>query len=256
MRFVRLAVLALFVAFVAHFVIAEVPKPGTFTLPSLPYDYNALEPHFDEETMQIHHTKHHATYVAGLNGAIAGEKGYSGDAADLVAFQESAISKGTPARNHGGGHYNHAFFWVNLAPPGKGGSPSKDLQTAIDNAFGSLDGLQKEFAKVAMGRFGSGWAWLGVSKKSGELVLTSTANQDNPLMNGLEYEVADMIPILGLDVWEHAYYLKYRNKRPDYVTAFWNVVNWNKVSRNYEVYAKAGKPVPPTPTGGGHATEL
>lgn len=229
---------------------------GPFSLPALPYSYNALEPHFDEETMQIHHTKHHATYVAGLNAAVAGTHGVSGDAVGLVDFQAGAVAKGTPARNHGGGHYNHALFWMNLAPPGKTGTPSKDLLAAIDKAFGSLDGLQKEFAKVATGRFGSGWAWLGVSREHGGLVLTSTANQDNPLMEGLGYEYVKMIPILGLDVWEHAYYLKYRNKRPDYVAAFWNVVNWNKVNRNFEVYAKVGKAVPPTPTGGGHATEL
>lgn len=229
---------------------------GPFSLPALPYSYNALEPHFDAETMEIHHSKHHATYVAGLNAAVQGADGVTGDAVGLMNFQAGAPARGTPSRNHGGGHYNHAFFWVNLAPADKAGKPSTELQAKIYDAFGSMEAMKQEFAKVAMGRFGSGWAWLGVDPTDGKLVLTSTANQDNPLMEGLGYEVAKMIPILGLDVWEHAYYLKYRNKRPDYVSAFWNVVNWNKVNRNYEKYAKDGKPVPPTPTGGGHATEL
>jgi Fe-Mn family superoxide dismutase len=226
---------------------------GPFSLPALPYAYNALEPYFDEQTMQIHHSKHHATYVAGLNAAVKGTD-VTGDAVGLTTFQAGALAKGSAGRNHGGGHYNHAFFWVNLAPPSKTGAPSKELEAAIVAAFGSVSGLQGEFAKVAMGRFGSGWAWLGVA--NGKLVVTSTANQDNPLMEGLEYDYVKMIPILGLDVWEHAYYLKYQNKRPDYVEAFWQVVNWNKVNRNYEVYAKVGKPVPPTPTGGGHASDL
>lgn len=226
---------------------------GPFTLPALPYAYDALEPYFDAETMEIHHSRHHATYVAGLNAAVKGQD-VKGDAVGLMEFQVGAPAKGMPARNHGGGHYNHAFFWVNLSPPNMAGQPSKELDAAIVAAFGSLAGLQEEFKKAATGRFGSGWAWLGVA--DGKLVVTSTANQDNPLMGGLGYDCVQMIPILGLDVWEHAYYLKYRNKRPDYIDAFWKVVNWNKVNRNYEVYAKAGKPVPPTPTGGNFANDL
>jgi len=243
--------------FLSLFIVFSAPScssaEGPFSLPALPYAYNALEPYFDEETMTIHHTKHHATYVAGLNAAVK-DTDVVGDAVGLMNFQAGAPAKGTAARNHGGGHYNHAFFWVNLAPPKKTGEPSKELEAAIEAAFGSFSGLKKEFAKAATGRFGSGWAWLGVA--NGKLVVTSTANQDNPLMEGLGYDYVKMIPILGLDVWEHAYYLKYRNKRPDYVEAFWEVVNWNKVNRNYEVYAKEGKPVPPTPTGGGHASDL
>jgi len=222
---------------------------GAFKLPDLPYGYNALEPHFDEQTMRIHHGKHHATYVAGLNAALPN----GGDDKSLAALMKTAV-KG-PVRNHGGGHYNHALFWVNLAAPGKGGSASTELEAAIGKAFGGMDGLKKEFLTAATGRFGSGWAWLGVTA-DGSLAVTSTANQDNPLMEGLEYEFKKMTPILGLDVWEHAYYLKYQNRRPDYVDAFWNVVNWKKVSRSYEVYALKGEPVPPTPTGGDHAVEL
>lgn len=231
--------------------IASSGEAADFQLPPLPYEYNALEPYFDEETMQIHHFKHHQAYVTGLNAAV---KGIDTKAMGLAEFQADAVATGTAARNHGGGHYNHALFWQNLAPASKAGKPSKELQTAIDAAFGSLDGLKEEFAKVAMSRFGSGWAWLGVGKGNG-LVLTSTANQDNPLMGNLGYDYASMIPILGLDVWEHAYYLKYRNKRADFVSAFWSVVNWNKVNRNYETYAKKGKPVPPPFTGSGLATE-
>jgi len=226
-----------------------------FSLPALPYSYDALEPHIDAETMKIHHGKHHAAYVAGLNAAAPKTESGKGDALALAALQKTAVKKGTAVRNHGGGHYNHALFWVNLEPAASSSEPSPDLGADIDDKFGSLEKMQEEFAKAAMGRFGSGWAWLGV-KPDGSLGITSTANQDNPLMEGLEYAVEPMIPILGLDVWEHAYYLKYQNKRADYVKAFWNLVNWKKVSRNYDAYAKKGTPVPPTPTGGGHATEL
>lgn len=230
----------------------------TFSLPALPYEYDALEPQIDATTMKIHHSKHHATYVAGLNDAVKSfpDIASKGDAVDLANLQKKALSYGSPAiRNHGGGHYNHALFWVNLAPASSSTEPSADLGAAIDDKFGSLDGLKKAFNQAAMTRFGSGWAWLGVTP-DGSLAVTSTANQDNPLMEGLDYSFTKMIPILGLDVWEHAYYLKYQNRRADYVGAFWDVVNWKKVSRNYEMYAKKGQPVPPTPTGGGHATEL
>ncbi|CAK0881404.1 unnamed protein product [Prorocentrum cordatum] len=207
-------------------------------------------------TMKVHHSKHHAAYVAGLNAAKPATPGGKFDMEALAGLQTKAPSLGAAVRNHGGGHYNHALFWVNMgASSGPLGEPSDDLAAAIDDKFGSFDGMKAEFAKAAMGRFGSGWAWLGV-KPDGALAVTSTANQDNPLMEGLEYPVEKLVPILGLDVWEHAYYLKYQNLRADYVKAFWSVVNWKKVSRNYEKYAKQGKAVPPTPTGGGHAVEL
>jgi len=226
-----------------------------FTLPNLPYAYDALEPHIDAMTMKIHHSKHHAAYVAGLNAAKPATPKGKFDMEALAGLQAKAPSLGAAVRNHGGGHYNHALFWVNMgASSGPLGEPSDDLAAAIDDKFGSLDGMKAEFAKAAMGRFGSGWAWLGV-KPDGALAVTSTANQDNPLM-ALDYPVVKMIPILGLDVWEHAYYLKHQNRRKDYVDAFWNVVNWNKVSRSYDTYASKGKPVPPTPTGGGFSTEL
>jgi len=194
--------------------------------------------------MKIHHTKHHATYVAGLNGAAglldAAAKG--GDAQALAGLQQTAISKGPAVRNHGGGHYNHSLFWLTFAGSNQG-EPSAELNAAIKDGFGDLEELKKVFGQAALTRFGSGWAWLGVTPE-GKLAVTSTANQDNPLMDGIEYPVQKMIPILGLDVWEHAYYLKYQNRRPDYVNAFWNVVNWNKVNQHYEM-AKKGQPVPP-----------
>ncbi|CAK0881403.1 unnamed protein product [Prorocentrum cordatum] len=189
-------------------------------------------------TMKVHHSKHHAAYVAGLNAAKPATPGGKFDMEALAGLQTKAPSLGAAVRNHGGGHYNHALFWVNMgASSGPLGEPSDDLAAAIDDKFGSFDGMKAEFAKAAMGRFGSGWAWLGV-KPDGALAVTSTANQDNPLMEGLEYPVEKLVPILGLDVWEHAYYLKYQNLRADYVKAFWSVVNWKKVSRNYEKYAK------------------
>lgn len=229
----------------------------TFTLPALPYEYDALEPYIDEQTMRIHHQKHHATYVAGLNTALTAKGGApaKGDAAFLTELQKSAATTSPAMRNHGGGHYNHALFWVNLASASSPSEPSADLGAAIDDRFGSLEGLKEAFTQAALSRFGSGWAWLGVTP-DGALKVTSTANQDNPLMEGLDYSLEKMIPILGLDVWEHAYYLKYQNRRADYVNAFWNIINWKKVSRNYEEYAKKGKAVPPTPTGSGHAVEL
>jgi len=235
--------------------LSSVRAAEIWSLPALPYDYDALEPHIDAQTMKIHHGKHHNTYVAGLNAAAGSYDAGKGDALALAALQSKAVASGVKVRNHGGGHYNHALFWVNLSPSADTTEPSADLTVAIEDKFGSLDGLKKAFSEVAVARFGSGWAWLGV-KPDGSLAVTSTANQDNPLMEGLEYAYEKMVPILGLDVWEHAYYLKYQNRRPEYIDAFWNVVNWKKVSRNFEVYAKKGKPVPPTPTGGDHATEL
>ncbi|HEY4539322.1 MAG TPA: superoxide dismutase [Faecalibacter sp.] len=197
-----------------------------FELPQLPYAVDALEPHIDAKTMEIHHGKHHAAYTTNLNAAIEGT-----DLADATI--EEILAKGTdkPAvRNNGGGFYNHNLFWETLAP-NAGGNPTGELAEAIDAAFGSFEAFKDEFSKAAATRFGSGWAWLVVV--DGKLVVTSTPNQDNPLM-----PVADVQgqPILGLDVWEHAYYLNYQNRRPDYINAFFNVVNWEKVA---ELYAAA-----------------
>ena len=197
-----------------------------FELPKLPYAYNALEPHIDARTMEIHHTKHHQAYVTNLNNAIAGSD------AEKLTIEDICknISKyPMPVRNNGGGHFNHSLFWTVMAP-NAGGHPKGDLASAIDTAFGSLDNFKTQFAAAGTGRFGSGWAWLivGADKK---LAISSTPNQDNPLM-----DVADVkgTPIFGLDVWEHAYYLNYQNRRPDYITAFWNVVNWDEVARRLQ----------------------
>jgi Fe-Mn family superoxide dismutase len=197
-----------------------------YELPQLPYAYDALEPHIDKETMNIHHTKHHNAYVTNLNNALAGHddllsKSIEELIANLDAVPESAR---TAVRNNGGGHANHSIFWELLSADG-GGNPSGALAEAIDAKFGSFDTFKEEFAKAATTRFGSGWAWL--SLKNGELELTSTPNQDSPIMEG-------NTPLLGLDVWEHAYYLNYQNRRPDYIAAFWNVVNWAEVSKRYE----------------------
>ena len=197
-----------------------------FELPQLPYAYDALEPHIDKETMNIHHTKHHNTYVTNLNAALEGNeellsKSVEEVIANLDAVPESARNA---VRNNGGGHANHSLFWQLLSPNG-GGAPSGKLAEAIDAKFGSFDAFKEEFAKAGATRFGSGWAWLSVA--NGELELSSTPNQDSPIMEG-------KTPILGLDVWEHAYYLNYQNRRPDYIAAFWNVVNWDEVSKRYE----------------------
>lgn len=191
----------------------------SFTLAPLPYASDALEPHFDQATMEIHHGRHHNTYVTNLNNAVTGTPNEGKSIEELVA-NAGAISP--VVRNNGGGHWNHTFFWNILSPNG-GGAPVGDLAAAIDAKFGSFDAFKDEFKKAALGRFGSGWAWL--IKTDDGVAITSTPNQDNPLM-----DIADVkgTPIIGLDVWEHAYYLKYQNKRPDYVDAFWNVVDWNK----------------------------
>ena len=196
-----------------------------FTLAALPYAYEALEPHIDTLTMQIHHDKHHQAYVDNLNKAIAGTDNENKSLEELV---KHAGSISPAVRNNGGGHWNHTFFWESLAG-NAGGKPSGKLAEAIDAAFGSLDAFKEKFSQAGMTRFGSGWAWLII--KDGKLEVSSTPNQDNPLM-----EVADVkgTPILGADVWEHAYYLKYQNKRADYLAAFWNVVNWNKVAERFE----------------------
>lgn len=193
-----------------------------FTLPDLPYAFDALEPHIDARTMEIHHGKHHNAYVTNLNNAIAGTdlEGKSLEELMKMAGSNAAV------RNNGGGHYNHSLFWQVISPNG-GGAPSGELATAIDAKFGSFDAFKETFNKAAATRFGSGWAWLCVDTNK-ELCVCSSPNQDNPTM-----DVADCpgTPILGLDVWEHAYYLNYQNRRPDYISAFWNVVNWDEVSK-------------------------
>ncbi len=195
-------------------------------LPALPYEFNALEPHIDEETMKIHHGKHHNTYVTKLNAALEGhadlqDKGINALVSNLDAVPENIR---TAVRNNGGGHANHTMFWQMLSPNG-GGAPKGEVADAINSKFGSFEKFQEEFAAAAAGRFGSGWAWLVVN--NGELEVTSTPNQDTPLTDG-------KTPVLGLDVWEHAYYLNYQNRRPDYISAFWNVVNWDEVEKRYQ----------------------
>jgi len=196
-----------------------------FTLPALPYAHDALEPHIDTLTMQIHHGKHHQAYVDNLNKAIAGTPNENKSLEELVAAA-GAISPAV--RNNGGGHWNHSFFWRSLSPTG-GGAPSGKLGDAINAAFGSFDEFKTKFAAGGVGRFGSGWVWLIV--KDGKLEISSTPNQDNPLMDVAEVKGR---PVLGVDVWEHAYYLKYQNKRPDYLAAIWAVVDWKKVGERFE----------------------
>ncbi|MFE8703171.1 superoxide dismutase SodA [Cytobacillus sp. FJAT-54145] len=196
-----------------------------FELPQLPYAYDALEPHIDKETMNIHHTKHHNTYVTNLNNALEGNEELLSKTVEEVVANLDAVPEAvrTAVRNNGGGHANHALFWSILSPNG-GGEPTGELAEAINSKFGSYASFKEEFAKAATTRFGSGWAWLVVN--NGELEVTSTPNQDTPLMEG-------KTPVLGLDVWEHAYYLNYQNRRPDYINSFWNVVNWDEVSKRY-----------------------
>lgn len=196
-----------------------------FTLPALPYDFDALEPHIDKLTMQIHHDKHHQAYVDNLNKAIAGTENENKSLDELIAH---AGNMPPAVRNNGGGHWNHSFFWEILSPNG-GGKPEGKLAKAIDDEFGSFEAMQEKFNAAGAGRFGSGWAWLGVN--DGKLTICSTPNQDNPLMDVAECKCT---PVIGCDVWEHAYYLKYQNKRPDYLKAFWNVVNWKKASEHFE----------------------
>lgn len=196
-----------------------------FTLPNLPYAYEALEPHIDTLTMQIHHGKHHQAYVDNLNKAIAGTDNENKSLEELV---KNAGSISPAVRNNGGGHWNHSFFWESMAA-NAGGAPSGKLADAINEAFGSFDAFKEKFNTAGTTRFGSGWAWLIV--KDGKLEVSSTPNQDNPLMDVAEVKGT---PILGADVWEHAYYLKYQNKRPDYLAAFWNVVDWKKVAERLE----------------------
>ncbi len=201
-------------------------------LPELPYAHDALEPHIDQRTMEIHHGKHHNAYVANVNKALEGHDDLAALSIEDLVSDLSAVPEAIrgAVRNNGGGHANHSLFW-SVMGPGASGSPEGDLAGAIDSAFGSFDAFQESFAKAAATRFGSGWAWLCCSA-DGSLCVCSTPNQDSPLMRG----VADCpgTPILGLDVWEHAYYLNYQNRRPDYVTAFWNVVDWSKVAARYQ----------------------
>ena len=190
-----------------------------FQLPDLPYAFDALEPHIDAQTMEIHHDKHHAGYTNNLNNAIKGTEMENMSIEEILRQGDLP----TAVRNNGGGYHNHDLFWKVMSPQG-GGEPSGELASAINDAFGSFDAFKEEFTKAAGGRFGSGWAWL--VSNNGTLEITSTPNQDSPLMEG-------KTPLLGLDVWEHSYYLKYQNKRPDYISAWWNVVNWDQVAENY-----------------------
>ncbi|GEO25573.1 superoxide dismutase [Mn] [Alicyclobacillus acidoterrestris] len=195
-------------------------------LPALPYAFDALEPHIDALTMEIHHDRHHGTYVTNLNKALEGQADLANKSVEELISNLNAVPENirTAVRNNGGGHANHSLFWKLLSPNG-GGQPTGKLAEAIHSTFGSFDKFKEQFNAAATGRFGSGWAWLVVD--GGKLAIISTANQDNPLMEGKK-------PVLGLDVWEHAYYLKYQNKRPDYIAAFWNVVNWDEANKNYE----------------------
>ena len=206
-----------------------------FTLPDLPYPTNALEPAIDAKTMEIHHGKHHGTYVSKLNDALAGTDWLEKPIDEVLRnLGQIPDDKRTAVRNNGGGHYNHALFWPLLAPPGKGGggNPTGELAQAIDSDLGGFEQFKKDFAAAGVGRFGSGWAWLCVV--DGKLNICSTANQDNPIMGGIgDAAGCGGEPVLGLDVWEHAYYLNYQNRRPDYIEAFWSVINWQQAEKNY-----------------------
>jgi superoxide dismutase, Fe-Mn family len=195
-----------------------------YEVPDLPYEYDALEPHIDEATMKVHHDKHHQAYVDKANAALEGTEWEDKPVEEVLKNLDQLGDKATPVRNNAGGHANHTLFWQLMSPDG-GGEPQGALADAINDAFGSLDDFKGQMKEAGVGRFGSGWAWL-VHDGSG-LKVTSTANQDSPISDG-------QTPLLGIDVWEHAYYLKYQNKRPDYIDAFWNVVNWEEVARRYE----------------------
>lgn len=210
------------------------PDGDPYQLPDLPYAYNALEPHIDEATMQFHHDKHHAKYVSVLNAARKGKPPVA-----LAKLQKDAIQLGTAVRNGGGGHYNHCLFWQNMCPADDTNIPSASFRRALDKQFGGEDEMREQFSAEAAKVFGSGWCWLSVDAK-GDMIITSTANQDNPLMN------TKTVPLLGLDCWEHAYYLKFQNNRAAYVDAWWNVVNWRRVSSNYLQFALNGEPIPCT----------
>lgn len=204
------------------------PAWAAFSLPPLPYGADGLEPVIDSTTMTIHHDRHHGAYVANLNAQIKANPALA--TLSLDALQGQISSFPVAVRNNGGGHWNHTQFWSAMAPEGTGGRPSSNLQAAINSSFGSLEAMQTQFNQEAAARFGSGWAWL-IRKPDGSLAITSTPNQDNPLMDlpGIERGT----PLLGLDVWEHAYYLKYKNRRPDYIKAWWTLVNWKEVNRRF-----------------------
>jgi Fe-Mn family superoxide dismutase len=203
-----------------------------YTLPPLPYDFGALEPHVDAKTMEIHHDKHHAAYVTNLNNALKDHPEFQGKPIEELLGRINAVPEAarTAVRNNGGGHANHSLFWTLLKPGGGSGDPSGTVAKAIDSELGGFAAFKEAFAKAATTRFGSGWAWL-VLGKDGKLAVTSLPNQDSPIMDG-------QVPLLGLDVWEHAYYLKYQNRRPEYITAFWNIINWDEVEK---LYASAKK---------------
>jgi len=225
--FVNLDLKVLFVTFkLIRKLRKGVLKMAKFELPELPYAYDALEPTIDKETMNIHHTKHHNTYVGGLNGAVEGNSALEGKSVEELLKNIDSVPEDvrTAVRNHGGGHANHSLFWKVISPNG-GGEPSGDLADKINSTFGSFDAFKEQFESAAAGRFGSGWGWLVVD--NGNIEIISTANQDSPLMDG-------KTPILGIDVWEHAYYLNYQNRRPEYLKAFWNIVNWDAVAENYK----------------------
>ena len=208
------------------------PAWADFVLPPLPYAAEALEPAIDATTMTIHHDRHHGAYVANLNAQIQGNPALK--TLNLEALQGQISRFPLAVRNNGGGHWNHSQFWAVMAPAGQGGAPSEALLAAITSGFGSLEAMQEQFNQAAAARFGSGWAWL-IRSTDGQLAISSTANQDNPLMDLPEIERGT--PLLGLDVWEHAYYLKYQNRRPEYIKAWWSLVNWNEVNRRYEAAA-------------------
>ena len=227
-RFLRRPLLACLMA-LALLLFRAAPAWADFVLPPLPYAAEALEPAIDATTMRIHHDRHHGAYVANLNGLIESNPTLAKVSLETLQGQISRFP--VAVRNNAGGHWNHSQFWTVMAPLGQGGAPSANLLAAINATFGSMEDLQAQFNQAATGRFGSGWAWL-IRKSDGKLAITSTANQDNPLMDlpGIETGA----PLLGLDVWEHAYYLKYQNRRPDYIKAWWSLVNWNEVKRRYE----------------------
>ena len=208
------------------------PAWAQFSLPPLPYAPEALEPAIDATTMTIHHDRHHGAYVANLNGQIKANPALAQLSLDALQGQISRFP--AAVRNNGGGHWNHSQFWTVMAPPGQGGAPSEALLAAINASFGSLEAMQTQFSQAAAARFGSGWAWL-IRRADGSLAITTTANQDNPLMDLPEVEQGR--PLLGLDVWEHAYYLKHQNRRPDYISAWWGVVNWEEVNRRFAASA-------------------
>lgn len=231
-HFVKLGTLAVAAAAIAPARAAAAASPAE--LPKLPYGFDALEPHIDKMTMEIHHGKHHAAYIAKLNEALAKAPELAAKPLDEVLGNLPSVADEalrTALRNQGGGHWNHSMFWESLAPADKSGKPSDKLAAAITSAFGGMDEFKKAFGEAATKRFGSGWAWLIV--KDGKLKISSTANQDHPAMKGIVPDTDFGTPILGLDVWEHAYYLHYQNRRPDYIGAFWNVVNWEKVSERF-----------------------